>query len=191
MELKQLTGTLAIEDLITPSELLSFQNASYNVLQFLKNVTALDLTNCTGLTALALAPMTWLVTLKVKNCTGLVVIDLAAQTRMTTLPQEAYKGCSALMTVVCPTSLLSIGQDAFANTDAMLEVKCTADRVLTGLADSGIVASKGSIFVNDDRVASYTGLEETVEPVSDWNKPALMWGDGTRIRFGSGETVLI
>lgn len=191
MELKQLTGTLAIEDLITPSELLSFQNASYNVLQFLKNVTALDLTNCTGLTAIALAPMTWLVTLKVKNCTGLVVIDLAAQTRMTTLPQEAYKGCSALMTVVCPTSLLSIGQDAFANTDAMLEVKCTADRVLTGLADSGIVASKGSIFVNDDRVASYTGLEETVEPVSDWNKPALMWGDGTRIRFGSGETVLI
>lgn len=190
MELKNLSGTLRISDLIMPSLLVNFESSGRNVLPFLKNVSGLDVSGCTGLTGITLSQMTWLTSYKAKNCSALVTIDMAALTHITSIVPECFMGCSALQTLVLPTTVTTLGSDSFTGTSEMLEVKYAADRVLS-LQDTGIASAKGSLFVNDNKVSSYTGYEDVVEPLSDWGETALMWGDGTRIRFADGSSALI
>jgi len=190
MELKNLSGTLRIGDLIDPSLLLNFESTGRNVLPFFKNVGNLDLSGCANLVGVSLVQMTWLTGFKAKGCVALESIDMTSLTHIASIVAECFMGCNALRTLVFPTTVTSIGIDAFVGTSELLEVKYAADRTLP-LQDSGIVVSKGSLFVNDNKVASYTGFEESVEPISDWGETALMWPDGTRMRFADGSTALL
>jgi len=159
-------------------------------LPFFKNVGNLDLSGCANLVGVSLVQMTWLTGFKAKGCVALESIDMASLTHIASIVAECFMGCNALRTLVFPTTVTSIGIDAFVGTSELLEVKYAADRTLP-LQDSGIVVSKGSLFVNDNKVASYTGFEESVEPISDWGETALMWPDGTRMRFADGSTALL
>lgn len=190
MELKNVVGTLRISDLITPSSLLNFNSSGRNVLQFLKNVNNIDVSGCTNLSSIVLSQMTWLSGFKAKDCSSLEAIDMANLSHVTSIVSDCFNGCSSLVVVVLPVSVTSIGDNSFEGTSEMLEVKYAANRVVD-LDDTGIESSNGSFFVNDDMIQSYSDHEDVVEPISDWGEVALMWGDGTRIRFGSGETVLL
>lgn len=190
MELKNVSGTLTINELITPGLLVDFYSSGRNVLPFMKNVSVLDVSECSNLIGIELSQMTWLTGINVKNCSSVASINMDALVHITTIVDECFSGCSSLHTLILPITVTSIGDNAFDGASEMLEVKYAANRVID-LQDTGAESAKVSFFVRDDKVSSYVGYEEVVEPMSDWEEVALMWGDGTRIRFGSGETVLL
>ncbi|MEL3906274.1 MAG: leucine-rich repeat protein [Treponema sp.] len=90
------------------------------------NLTGLDLSACTSLTAIneytfsgctGLTQIRLPINLKTvsgfQRCTGLTSIDFSACTDLTTIGKAAFKGCTALTQLTLPKRLTAIGSEAF------------------------------------------------------------------------------
>lgn len=95
------------------------------------------------------------------SCDGLVTVDLSSSTGLTEIMERTFYNCSALETVLLPSTIEEIGSNAFSG--------CSSLKSLT------LPASVTSIYDNAfDRVSSITLTVEATKPptIEDGNLPA-------------------
>lgn len=91
--------------------------------------------------------------------------ELRYFTGLTTLPDDAFRGCSKLISIYIPTGVTALGQNAFMNCSALRYAAVLAPQKLD-VAESGATVRNMTIFVPADLVATYQESE-------DW-KPAIV-----------------
>ena len=105
------------------------------------------------------------------GCATLTSIDLSA-TSMTSIPADAFNGCTALATVVLPSSCMAIGANAFAG--------CSSLATLT---------APGVTVIGDDAFRGCSALASVPSSAATLGDYAFAQSGVTGVSIGSGATV--
>lgn len=139
----------------------NFRSTKYNILSYLPNVTELDCEGCDTINE----------DIDVRKMKGLSKANVSGLSKIRTLDLSLNPRLTDISAINC---------------DVLLEIKATE-------IATNVTVDKASVFVPDGVVESMRQKvgDEKIEPSSDWGATALMWDDGTRIRFDDNNTVIL
>lgn len=139
----------------------NFRSTKYNILSYLPNVTELDCEGCDTINE----------DIDVRKMKGLSKVNVSGLSKIRKLDLSFNPRLTDISAINC---------------DALLEIKATE-------IATNVIVDKASVFVPDNVVESMRQKigDEKIEPSSDWEATALMWDDGTRVRFEDNNTVIL
>ena len=152
MELKSVTGTLHFAQLLTaaglaPSALTNFNSSGKEILRFLKNVTGLDCSDCTGLSGiLDVSSMTGIIEVDTRN-TG--ITEIQGMENKTRLNSVGLHVPEKLVIKNCPNvsfgSLDVQGNSVSSDSIAISDVRELAEIVVTDAASPDVLSFVSAI----------------------------------------------
>ena len=145
-------GTLSIPSTVTTIGANSFDGTIIKTLIIPDAVTTLGNDNLSGVTELK--TLTTPCDLSFTGNKNLTTVTVKSVTGRTAIPDNAYKGCTALNTVNLPSGLTGIGVSAFENCTNLPEPSFTNNIRLTTIGDNAYKGTRTSKLTIPDSVTT-------------------------------------